>query len=114
MYRWVVHWVYHKPGPIVIQSFRDAWLEDFFPRDVVGKQVPASEKDELFRRPRMLDDATCDRDLRSPPGNRLEKLRPPLDGKYSIRVSHHWRLVFDLDVVTGSARNVYLDPHTYR
>jgi len=98
----------------VIQSFRDAWLEDFFLRDVAGKQVPASERDQLFRRLQMLDDATCDRDLRSPPGNRLEKLKSPLDGKYSIRVSHHWRLIFDFDVDTGSARNVHLDPHTYR
>lgn len=98
----------------MIHSFRDKWLEDFFRHDVVSKEVPAAERDRIFRRLQMLDDAACDRDLRSPPGNHFEKLEPPLQGKCSIRVSKQWRLVFAFDGGTGKATGVYLDPHTYR
>ncbi|MGI9431372.1 MAG: type II toxin-antitoxin system RelE/ParE family toxin [Myxococcota bacterium] len=34
------------------------------------------------------------KDLRSPPGNRLEALRGGLRGHHSIRVNDQWRLVF--------------------
>ena len=34
------------------------------------------------------------RDLRSPPGNRLEALSGTLTGRYSIRVNDQWRIVF--------------------
>jgi proteic killer suppression protein len=36
-------------------------------------------------------------DLRSPPGNRLERLRGDLEGHYSIRVNLQWRIVFKWD-----------------
>ncbi len=42
----------------------------------------------------MLDAAAAMRDLRSPPGNRLEALRGRLAGRHSIRVNDQWRLVF--------------------
>ena len=97
-----------------IVSFRDSWLEDFFKNDVSEKQLPAAEKSAIFRRLQMLDDAKCDRDLRSPPGNHFEKLDGALAGKCSIRVSLHWRLIFEFEGNTGNATDVYLDPHTYR
>ena len=34
------------------------------------------------------------RDLRAPPGNRLEALRGDLAGFHSIRVNDQWRVVF--------------------
>ncbi len=34
------------------------------------------------------------RDLRSPPGNRLEALKGGLAGLYSIRINDQWRVVF--------------------
>ncbi|KAB2961300.1 MAG: type II toxin-antitoxin system RelE/ParE family toxin [Candidatus Methylomirabilis oxygeniifera] len=34
-------------------------------------------------------------DLRSPPGNRLEKLRGDRTGQYSIRINDQWRVCFD-------------------
>lgn len=98
----------------MIRSFRDQWLERFFKDDIAGKQIPADAKNSLFRRLQMLDDAACDRDLRSPPGNHFEKLGPPLEGWHSIRVTRQWRLIFGFDGDTGEAINVYLDPHTYR
>ncbi len=42
----------------------------------------------------MLDAATELRDLRSPPGNRLEALSGNRAGQHSIRVNHQWRLCF--------------------
>ncbi len=42
----------------------------------------------------MLNAARTLRDLRSPPGNRLEALRGTLAGLHSIRVNDQWRIVF--------------------
>jgi proteic killer suppression protein len=55
----------------------------------------------------MLDYAADLRDLRSPPGNRLEALKGTWSGFYSIRINDQWRIVFrwtehgpeDVDVV---------------
>ena len=33
-------------------------------------------------------------DLKVPPGNRLERLKGNLRGKYSIRINNQWRIVF--------------------
>jgi proteic killer suppression protein len=45
--------------------------------------------------------------LRSPPGNRLEKLRSALEGVWSLRINDQWRIIFrwedgdalDVDIV---------------
>ena len=42
----------------------------------------------------MLDDATELRDLRSPPGNRLEALSGDREGQHSIRINGQWRVCF--------------------
>jgi len=42
----------------------------------------------------MLDAAAELRDLRSPPGNRLEALSGNRAGQHSIRVNDQWRLCF--------------------
>lgn len=42
----------------------------------------------------MLDAAAELGDLRSPPGNRLEKLRGDREGQYSIRINDQWRVCF--------------------
>ncbi len=33
-------------------------------------------------------------DLRSPPGNRLERLKGKRKGQFSIRINDHWRICF--------------------
>ena len=98
----------------MISSFRDKWLEAFFRDDLRGKEVPANLVNSLFRRLQMLDDATCDLDLRSPPSNHFEQLDGHLAGKHSVRVNEKWRLIFEFDGKTGQAFDVYLDSHTYR
>jgi toxin HigB-1 len=52
----------------------------------------------------MLNAARELRDLRAPPGNRLEALRGDLKGKNSIRVNDQWRLVFRRE--SGDAHEV--------
>lgn len=42
----------------------------------------------------MLAAAVELKDLRAPPGNRLEALRGDLQGLHSIRVNDQWRVVF--------------------
>jgi proteic killer suppression protein len=42
----------------------------------------------------MLDAAETLADLRSPPGNRLERLVGDRAGQYSIRVNDQWRVCF--------------------
>lgn len=42
----------------------------------------------------MLDAATELRDLRSPPGNRLEALIGDRAGQHSIRINGQWRICF--------------------
>jgi proteic killer suppression protein len=56
-----------------------------FPADVVALALVKLD---------MLNAAAALRDLRSPPGNRLEALKGDLRGFHSIRVNDQWRLVF--------------------
>lgn len=42
----------------------------------------------------MLDYAHELRDLKSPPGNRLEALKGDLAGFHSIRINDQWRIIF--------------------
>jgi proteic killer suppression protein len=46
------------------------------------------------RKLQMLDDAVELRDLRSPPGNRLEMLTGNRAGQHSIRINDQWRVCF--------------------
>ncbi|NOS95588.1 MAG: plasmid maintenance system killer protein [Methylotenera sp.] len=46
------------------------------------------------RKLQMLDDSVELRDLRSPPGNRLEALHGDREGQHSIRINDQWRVCF--------------------
>jgi toxin HigB-1 len=48
----------------------------------------------MLRKLVVLDAAESVEDLRSPPGNRLEKLRGDREGQHSIRVNDQWRICF--------------------
>jgi len=45
----------------------------------------------------MLEAATSVADLRTPPGNRLEKLKGDREGQWSIRINDQWRIYFRFD-----------------
>ena len=48
----------------------------------------------MLRKLRMLNNVHgCD--LRSPPGNRLERLSGEREGQYSIRINDQWRVCFE-------------------
>ncbi|MDH1571464.1 type II toxin-antitoxin system RelE/ParE family toxin [Pseudomonas sp. GD03746] len=76
----------------MIRSFRCAETEALF---TTGKTRRWSDiKSVAERKLAMLDAATALRDLRSPPGNRLEPLSGNRTGQHSIRVNDQWRLCF--------------------
>ena len=64
----------------MIVSFRDEWLRGFFVDDLRYRAIPPDLETKLFRKLQMIDDASTDRDLRSPPSNHFEKLRGSLAG----------------------------------
>ena len=51
-------------------------------------------RNAALRRLYALEAATNLLDLRSPPSNRLEKLRGDRAGQYSIRINEQWRICF--------------------
>ena len=77
----------------MIRSFRDK-LTRSIDDGSVRKGFPA----DLIRRAQqllvLLDAAKELNDLRSPPGNRLEKLSGDRQGQYSIRINSQWRICF--------------------
>jgi len=77
----------------VILSFADSDTRRLFFREPVRAWGPAVLKAGL-RKLRVLDAATSLEDLKSPPGNRLEKLTGDRAGQWSIRVNDQWRVCF--------------------
>lgn len=80
----------------MIESFGNRLAEDLF-HDRSSRVIRAFTPD-LWRAARRkllyLHDACELKDLRVPPGNRLEILRGTRKGKYSIRINKQWRIVF--------------------
>jgi proteic killer suppression protein len=87
----------------MIKGFRDNWLRDFFLEDRQSKKIPANIRKRLFRKLQLLDDATCNLDLRAPPSNHFEKL-----------ANDQYRLLFSWNDDRGEADGVYLDDHSYK
>ncbi|MFV2056844.1 MAG: type II toxin-antitoxin system RelE/ParE family toxin [Thiohalomonadales bacterium] len=98
----------------MIKSFRNKWLKNYYLENKLSKNIPADISDRLFRKLQLIDDATCDLDLRSPPSNHFEKLSGKLANQNSIRINKQWRLIFEWDATHGEATDIYLDNHDYR
>ena len=77
----------------MIQTFRDKETERLFNREPVKRFPPAVRRPAL-RKLLLLDAAESLKDLRVPPGNRLEKLHGDREGHHSIRINDQWRIVF--------------------
>lgn len=89
----------------MIETFGNALAEQLFDDSGrAARTLPASLRRAARRKLLFLHDAADLRDLRVPPGNRLEKLKGEWDGFYSIRIDRQWRLVFQWRA--GSAFNV--------
>lgn len=80
----------------MIRSFGNKTTEDFYHgrKTSRSRKVASSIKAGALRKLDILNAAATIDDLRSPPGNRLEKLSGDLASFHSIRINQQWRLVF--------------------
>jgi proteic killer suppression protein len=92
----------------VIQSFGNRLAEDLFDDrlSVAVRRFPSDVRRAARRKLLYLHDAAERRDLRVPPGNRLEALRGKWKGFHSIRINDQWRVVFRWQ--DGNAFNVQI------
>jgi toxin HigB-1 len=81
----------------LIVSFRDEGTEDVF-NGTASRRARAACPQNLWRSARrkldMLNAVTDLRDLRAPPGNRLEALKGDRRGQHSIRINDQYRVCF--------------------
>jgi len=77
----------------MIQSFRDRETERAF-HGMASRRLSPSVLRVAMRKLSILDAAETLRDLASPPGNRLEKLKGSREGQHSVRVNDQWRICF--------------------
>jgi len=80
----------------MINSFGNRLAEDlYFDRQSRATRAFAADLRRIARRKLLyLHDAAELKDLRVPPGNRLEALKGNYRGKHSIRINEQWRVVF--------------------
>lgn len=83
----------------MIQSFGNRLAEDLFDdkRTKETRQIPDGLRRTARRKLLYLHDASELKDLRVPPGNRLEALKGEWKGFFSIRINDQWRVVFRWD-----------------
>ena len=80
---------------MAIRSFSDRATEEFFKSGVLRKSTGwKSLRAIAARKLDMLHYAASLLDLRSPPGNHLEKLKGNLREMHSIRINDQWRIIF--------------------
>ena len=77
----------------MIRGFADRDTQRLWEREPV-RRFPADLRRVMLRKLGHVDAAVRLDDLRSPPGNRLEKLKRNRDGQYSIPVNDQWRVCF--------------------
>ncbi len=86
----------------MIKSFRSKDTEALFNDVLVNRlkviERPARRKLLYLHRARNL------KDLKQPPGNRLEKLKGDREGQSSIRINDQWRICFKW--IDGDAHDV--------
>lgn len=77
----------------MIRSYANAMTQE-----IAKGRVPKGFHADLARRAvvklTMIENAVELRDLRSPPGNRLEALKGDRKGQHSIRINDRWRICF--------------------
>lgn len=80
----------------MIRGFGNQLAEDVYydRRTKATRSFPPELRRIARRKILFLHDAAELRDLRSPPGNKLEALRGDRKGSHSIRINDQWRVVF--------------------
>ena len=92
----------------MILSFRDKETERVY-RQQWSTRLPGDIQSRALRKLLLLDAAESEADLRSPPGNRLERLKGDRAGEFSIRVNRQWRICFRFR--DGHARDVGIEDY---
>lgn len=80
----------------MISSFGDSATEALF-HGLAGRavrRIPVDLRKVAARKLDIVNAARELRDLRAPPGNRLETLKGSRRGVHSIRINDQWRIVF--------------------
>ena len=77
----------------MIRSFRDGETTRVFDREPSRRFQPSLQR-QAQRKLAVLDAAKSLQDLRTPPGNRLEKLKRDRAGQHRIRINDQWRICF--------------------
>lgn len=78
----------------MIRTFKDKETKKVFEREW-SRKLPEDIQDKAYQRLVMLHKSSNLRDLRIPPGNRLEKLSGDRSGQWSIRINDQWRICFE-------------------
>jgi len=80
----------------MIESFGNRLAEDLFydRRSRATRSFPSELRRAARRKLLYVHDAAELKDLRVPPGNRLEALRGDRKGYHSIRINDQWRIAF--------------------
>jgi proteic killer suppression protein len=80
----------------MIESFGNRLAEDLFydRRSRATRSFPPELRRTARRKLFYIHDAAELKDLRVPPGNRLESLRGDRTGCHSIRINEQWRVAF--------------------
>ena len=83
----------------MIAGFHDQVTQDIFDgaNTPAARRIPREIWKVVVRKLDMLEAAHEIKDLKSPPGNRLEALKGKMAGRYSIRVNDQYRLIFRFD-----------------
>lgn len=76
----------------MVKSFRDKRTTLFAAGERV-KQFHSFER-QAHRRLRILNDATCIKDLMCLPSNHFKAMGGDREGQYSIRINDQWRICF--------------------
>ena len=80
----------------MIKSFGDRTTEDLYNgiSSTKVRKLPPEVRTLALYKLDVLNAVASLRELRSPPGNRLEALKGDLVGFHSIRINKHWRIIF--------------------
>ena len=78
----------------MIESFRDSETEKVFLRER-SRRFSVNLARSALKKLLLLDAADSVEDLRSPPGNHLERLTGERRDQYSIRINDRWRVCFE-------------------
>ena len=92
----------------MIRSFKDRDTELIF-NGHRSKRLPSDIQERALTKLLMLDAAEAGIDLRSPPANRLEKLKGDRRSECSIRINRQWRICFRFE--NGNAHDVGIEDY---